>query len=378
MQALTSRDLTENAEQFQKRLGLGLIRLKTVATIGSLAAAASAYESLPITGRTHNVPAQMTTFGKRLSNIGETLIDGYASLSDHLYGLKLRGIKGAVGTQQDILDLFEGDEDKVEALEHRLARALGFTSLYKSVSQIYPRDQDLQTIQSLSHVVAPLSNLATTVRHMSSSGLITETKKKRVGSNAMPHKINPRTSERIAGLYSVIGGYEAMLRPIAGEQWLEGDVSCSVIRRVALDNSFYAADGAFEAGLTVINGFGLFEPAIKAEVEANLPFLATTKVLTACIKKGVGREDAHEKIRAHAFDVVTKIREHGQAANDLLERLAEDPEIPMSIDEIMRSVESPIDLIGLARKQVDEFVKEAEIIVSHHPEAASYMPDDIL
>jgi adenylosuccinate lyase len=377
MQGMTSRDLTENAEQLQKRLALELIRIKVAAGVGGLAHAAAANTFIPITGRTHIVPAQMTTLGKRFSTSGEELIDGYNSLSFHLDNLKLRGVKGAVGTQQDMLDLL-GDEEEVDELDERLAQMLGFSGLYNTVGQIYPRSQDLETIQALGHVVAPLSNFATGIRHMMGHGLLTETKKKRVGSNAMPHKINPRTAERIVGFHSVLGGFEAMVRPKAGEQWLEGDVSDSVIRRVALAPSFYAADGALESALTVINGFGLFEPAIKAEVEANMPFLATTKILTACIKKGMGREDAHEAIRDHAFETVKQMKEHGQAANDLLDRIANDPNIPMDRDEIMQAIETPMDLTGRAVTQVRRFVEQAEQVVAKHPEAAAYLPKDIL
>jgi adenylosuccinate lyase len=194
----------------------------------------------------------------------------------------------------------------------------------------------------------------------------------------MPHKINPRTSERIVALYAILGGFEAMLRPKAGEQWLEGDVSDSVIRRVALPGSFFAADGAIEAGLTVLNGFGLFEQAISAEIDKNLPFLATTKVLTGSIKKGMGREDAHEKIREHAFNVVKDMREKGQAENDLLERLGADADIPMAYEEIIEAVKNPIELTGRADTQVKRFIKAAQAIIAASPDAAKYEAGDIL
>jgi adenylosuccinate lyase len=376
--AMTSRDSTDPAEQLQKRLSLELFRLKTVAAIGSFARASAAYAAMPLTGRTHNVAAQMTTLGKRISMTGEELIDGYNNLAFHINGLKFRGIKGAVGTQQDMLDLFEGDEGKVDELEERVARELGFNAIYNSVGQIYPRSQDLMSIQALSHVVGPLSNFGTNVRLMMGGGLMLESTRKRVGSNAMPHKINPRTVERIVGMYSILGGYEFMLRPKAGEQWLEGDVSDSAPRRVALPDSFLVADGAMEAGLTVLNGFGLFEQAISAEVDANLPFLATTKVLTGAIKRGMGREDAHEKIRDHAFAVVRDMREGGQTENDLLERLGSDPAIPLTYSEIIEAIGRPIDLTGRADTQVQRFVAQADKITSQFPQAALYKPGDIL
>ena len=377
-QAMTSRDHTDNTEQLQKKLALEVMKRKIVAAIGSFAHAAAAYAELPLTGRTHNVAAQMTTLGKRFSATGEELLDGYRDFAYHLDTLKLRGIKGAVGTQQDMLDLLGGDEAKVDELDARLARALGFTATYNSVGQIYPRSQDLKTIQALSHVVGPLSNFATAVRHMTGAGLMTESTKKRVGSNAMPHKINPRTAERIVAMYQALGGYEAMLRPKAGEQWLEGDVSCSLIRRIALPDSFYVADGAYEAGLTVLNGFGLFEQAISTEVDRNLPFLATTKVLTTAIRRGMGREDAHERIRQHAFAVVEAMREGGRSENDLLERLGADLEIPMSYPEIMQAIIRPLDLTGRATTQVHRFIEQAEAVIAEHPDGDGYKATDIL
>ena len=377
-QAMTSRDHTDNAEQLQKKMGLDLIRRKAIAAIGSFAHAAAAYAELPLTGRTHNVAAQMTTLGKRFSATGEELLDGYQDFTHHLDNLKLRGIKGAVGTQQDMLDLLGGDEAKVDELDARLARSLGFTAIYNSVGQIYPRSQDLKTIQALSHAVGPLANFATNVRHMTGAGLMTESTKKRVGSNAMPHKINPRTAERITAMYQALGGYEAMLRPKAGEQWLEGDVSCSLIRRIALPDSFYVADGALEAGLTVLNGFGLFEQALSAEVDRNLPFLATTKVLTTAIRRGMGREDAHERIRQHAFAVVQDMRELGQQNNDLLERLGADMEIPMSYPEIMQAIKNPLELTGRAATQVRRFVEQAEAVLAKQPDGVEYVATDIL
>ena len=376
-EAMTSRDSTDPTEQFQKRLGLEIIRRKTVAAIASFSRAVAAYSEMPLTGRSHNVVAQMTTLGKRFSNTGEELIDEYQALCYHIDNLKLRGIKGAVGTQQDMLDLFNGDESKVDELDKRVSERLGFAAVYNSVGQIYPRSQDLATIEALSHVVGPLSNFATTVRHMMGDNLMVETKEKRTGSNAMPHKINPRTSERIVGMYSLLGGYKAMMHQKAGEQWLEGDVSDSVIRRVALPGAFFAADGAMEAGLTVLNGFGIFPQAISSEIEASLPFLATTKILTTMIKSGRGRVDAHDRIKDHAFEVVKDMREKGQP-NDLLERLGDDPEIPMTYAEIKEAVARPIELTGRATTQVNRFVTQAEAVVATLPEAATYKAKDIL
>jgi adenylosuccinate lyase len=376
--ALTSRDITDNADQVQKKLGLEIIKAKVAAAIGGFARAASTNHELAITGRTHNVAAQLTTFGKELASCGEELIDGYKVLEFHIDNMKLRGIKGAVGTQQDILNLFDGDEEKVDVLDMRLAQALGFRAIYNSVGQIYPRSQDLASIQALSHVVGPMSNFATIIRHAMGRNLLIESDRKRVGSNAMPHKINPRTSERVVGFYRILGGFEAMMRPMAGEQWGEGDVSCSVVRRVALPGSFNAADGAFEAGLTVLDGFRLFESVVAEEVDRNLPFLATTKVLTDMIKSGIGREDAHDLIREHVYDLIKHMQDTGSTENDLLERLGADEKVPLTLAEIKEAVAKPLQLTGRASTQAQRFVAQAEKLVAANAGSASYQPAEIL
>jgi adenylosuccinate lyase len=376
-EAMTSRDHTEPSEQLQARLSMQLIQFKTAAMIGSVAHAAAAEEMVALTGRTHNVPAEMTTLGKRFSMSGEELIDAYNSLTHRIDTLKFRGIKGAVGTQQAMLDLFEGDEEKVDRLDEEIAALFGFSHIYNSVGQITPRSQDLSIIQALSHVIGPVSNFATNIRKMAGYGLLVEDKTKRTGSNAMPHKNNPRTAERIVGFYNILGGFEAMLRPVAGQQWFEGDVSCSVVRRVAMPGSFHAADGALEAGLNIVNGYGLFPEIIHEEVDGNLPFLASSKILTLCILRGMGREDAHTAIKDHAFKVVENMQK-GQLKNDLLERLGADEAIPVTHTEIMAAVERPLELAGRASTQVKRFVAQAQEVLAKHPGAIDYKGSPIL
>jgi adenylosuccinate lyase len=376
---LTARDLTDNVEQLQIRLALELIRARMVAEVSRLAVASTLLVTQPVTGRSHNVPAQITSLGKRFSNIGEELIDAHADMTHHIETYKLRGLKGPVGTQQDMLDLFSGDKAKVAELEANIATTLGFSAVYNSVGQIYPRSRDHESLHRLTQSVAPLSNNAKNVRLMAGSELMTETTKNRDGSTAMPHKINPRTSERINSLYTVVRGFQGMVGEVSGDQWLVGSVADSVVRRVALESSFFATDGAYQAGLTVMDEFGVYGGVIETEINRNWPFLTSTKLLMAGIKAGMGREDAHKIIKKHSFDAIEAVRIHGAPSYDLYDRLARDPEFLLTMEEIIRdTTEKPINLAGMAPEQVEQFARDAEKVRDTNPAAAAYEPEPLL
>jgi adenylosuccinate lyase len=261
---MTSRDLTENVEQLQIRASLELIRDRVVATLARLSALAVQHGDLVMTGRSHNVAAQATTLGKRFASAAEELLIAYERLEDLIARYPLRGIKGPMGTASDQLDLFDGDDDKLASLEQRVAEHLGFTRVLSSVGQVYPRSLDFDVVSALAQVVAGPSSLATTIRLMVGQELATEGfKPGQVGSSAMPHKMNTRSSERVSGLAVIVRGYLSMVGELAGDQWNEGDVSCSVVRRVALPDAFFATDGLFQTFLTVLDEFGAY-PAVIA------------------------------------------------------------------------------------------------------------------
>ena len=321
---MTSRDLTENVEQLQIVSALGLVRTRMVTVLARLGELAARYADQPITARTHNVAAQVTTLGKRFATVAEELLVAYERVDGLLERYPLRGIKGPVGTGQDMLDLVGGDEAKLAALEQRVADHLGFTRVLLSTGQVYPRSLDYDVVTALAQVAAAPSNLATSIRLMAGAELVTEGfRPGQVGSSAMPHKMNTRSCERVNGLAVVLRGYVSMVGELAGDQWNEGDVSDSVVRRVALPDAFFALDGLFETFLSVLADFGAFPAVIEAELRRYLPFLVTTKVLLAAVRRGVGRETAHEVIKEHAVAVALAMREQG-GDNDLLERLADD------------------------------------------------------
>ena len=375
---LTSRDLTENVEQMLIRESLLLVRDKVIAALARLSALAVQYADTPIAGRSHNVAAQTTTLGKRFATWADELLFSYDRLTDLIERYPLRGIKGPVGTAQDMLDLLDGDTAALAALERSVADHLGFARVLDSVGQVYPRSLDYDVVTTLVQVASAPSNAATTIRLMAGAELVTEGfKPGQVGSSAMPHKMNSRSSERINGLAVILRGYASMVGELAGDQWNEGDVSCSVVRRVALPDSFFAIDGLFETFLTVLDEFGAFPSVIDRELERYLPFLATTKVLMAAVRAGVGRETAHEAIKEHAVAVALAMRE-GSHDNDLLDRLAADARLGLSREQLDALIAEPMEFTGAARQQVARVADRAQAIAEAHPSAVAYSPGSIL
>ncbi len=377
---MTSRDLTENVEQLQIRASLELVRDRAVAALARLGQLAAEHAGLVIVGRSHNVPAQATTLGKRFASAAEELLLAVEHLESLIARYPLRGIKGPVGTAADQLDLLGGDNapERLADLEQRVAEHLGFCRVLTSVGQVYQRSLDFAVVSALVQLAAGPSSLATTIRLMAGNELVTEGfRAGQVGSSAMPHKMNSRSCERVNGLTVVLRGHLSMVGELAGDQWNEGDVSCSVVRRVALPDAFFAADGLFQTFLTVLDEFGAFPAVAARELDRHLPFLATTRVLIAAVQADVGREEAHEAIKEHAVAVALALRE-GAEHNDLLDRLAADPRLGLSRDELDRLVADPATFTGAAANQVAEVVRRIDDVVRRHPDAARYVPAAIL
>lgn len=375
---MTSRDLTENVEQMQVRQSLEMIRGRAVAALARLARLAAEHEATVMVGRSHNVAAQATTLGKRFATVADELLIAFARVEELLARYPLRGIRGPMGTTQDMLDLLDGDAGKLQELEQRVAAHLGFSTVLTSVGQVYPRSLDFDVVSALAQLAAAPSNLATTIRLMAGLELVTEGfREGQVGSSAMPHKMNSRSCERVNGLAVVLRGHLSMIGELAGDQWNEGDVSDSVVRRVALPDAFFAADGLFQTFLTVLDEFGAFPAVIQRELDRYLPFLATTKVLMAAVKKGVGREEAHEAIREAAVGAALDMR-RGRAGSDVFARLAADPRLRLSAGELDALVAEPLGFTGAAVSQVRSVVARVSAVMARYPDAAGYVPGDIL
>jgi adenylosuccinate lyase len=337
---LTSRDLTENIELIQIKAGLELIEFRVLQTLFLLNEKITKYEKTYMVGKSHNVAAQVTTLGKRFASCAEELLFAHAPLQELISRLPLRGIKGPVGTSQDALDAMGKD---FVSLEKSIADEFGFENTWASVGQIYPRSVDFEVVSKLLQIAAAPSSMATTIRLMAGAGLVSEGfKAGQVGSSAMPHKMNSRSSERINGMMVLLRGYNNIAADLAGDQWNEGDVSCSVVRRVVIPDSFYVLDGLLHTFMTILQEFGAFEEKIKIELNEQLPLLATSKILMECVKAGMGREAAHQLIKKHSTS---------SSEINFFAALADEKDFPLSINQLNALIEDPAVFAGLANDQ---------------------------
>lgn len=376
---MTSRDLTENVEQLQVYRSLLLVRDRTVAALAGISERAKQWRDLFLTARTHNVAAQPTTFGKRLAMFGEELLMGLKSLESLLESYPVRGLKGAVGTQMDQLSLLDGDTDKMNQLEALIVSHLGLPETFQNVGQVYPRSLDLRTINVLTELASGPSSMCRTLRLMAGNETASEGfAKGQTGSSAMPHKMNSRSSERINGFHTILKGYQTMAAGLAGDQWNEGDVSCSVVRRVMLPDAFFAIDGLFETFLTILGQMEAYPAVIDAENDHFLPFLLTTTIMMEAVKAGVGRETAHHAIKEHAVATVKDLRTGEVSENDLIQRLCNDDRLLLTASQLQAILTKGRENVGAAKSQVDQFVQNVQRYAEKFPEAAKYSPGVIL
>ncbi len=374
---LTSRDLTENVEQLQVHRSLAVVREKAAAALLALSKRSAEFRDLMLTGRTHNVPAQPTTLGKRIAMFGQEMLLAFTRLDEFVERYPVRGLKGAVGTQLDQFTLMGGKADKVAKLEARVLKHLGFNGAFFAVGQVYPRSLDFETVTALHQIGSAGASFATTLRLMAGQGLLTEGfQDGQVGSSAMPHKVNARNCERICGFLAILSGYVTMTSALAGHQWNEGDVSCSVVRRVALPDAFFAIDGLLETFITVLRQMDVFPAAIAAENVRNLPFLATTTILMEAVKTGAGRETAHEAIKEHALAASKAMRTGGDV--DLVGRLAADKRLGLKRVKLEGILSDGSRFVGAAPEQVDEFVAAVAPLAKRFKGAATYQPGKLL
>lgn len=370
---MTSRDLTENVDQMLIRRSLALLRDRLVGVLARLAERARRHADLVIVARTHNVAAQAGTLGKRFANAAEETMLGIERIEELLARYPLRGVKGAVGTRADQLDLL-GDPGKVELLEQAVAQHLGFERVLDSVGQVYPRSLDLDVVSAVTQAVCGPADVCTTLRLMAGHELVTEGfADGQVGSTAMPHKMNARSAERVGALRAVIDGHLAMAAGLAGRQWNEGDVSCSAARRMIFPDAFLAADGLLQTAMSVLDDMAVFEALIDDEVQRDLPFLATTRLLAAVVAAGVGREHAHEMIREHAVQAVHD-RRCGRGEPTLVDRLADDPQVPLDRAALQDLIGDPLSFTGTALDQTRRVAERADEIVERHAAAAAATP----
>jgi adenylosuccinate lyase len=376
---LTSRDLTENVEQLQVFRSLVRVRDKAVAALRRMRERSEQWSGLILTARTHNVAAQPTTLGKRVAMFGEELLGALEALDSLVSSYAVRGLKGAVGTQMDQLSLFGGDAAKVAALEQRVLGHLGMPAVWNNVGQVYPRSLDLRVVAALTDLASGPSSFCKTLRLMAGHETASEGfAPGQTGSSAMPHKMNSRSCERVNGFHVILKGHLAMAAGLAGDQWNEGDVSCSVVRRVMLPDAFFAIDGLFETYLTILDQMDAYEAVIAAETAHYLPFLMTTTILMEAVKAGVGRETAHRAIKEHALATVNDLRSGAVDRNNLVDRLAGDSRLGLDRAALEAILARGDRESGAAMAQVAQFAEAVRRWEAAHPAAAAYSPGAIL
>jgi adenylosuccinate lyase len=310
---------------------------------------------------------------------GEELLGALDMLNHLIETYPVRGLKGAVGTQMDQLSLFDGDAEKASQLEQKVCSHLGIPEVFTNVGQVYPRSLDMRTVSALADIASGPSSLCRTLRLMAGHETASEGfAKGQTGSSAMPHKMNSRSCERVNGFHVILKGHVTMAGGLAGDQWNEGDVSCSVVRRLMLPDAFYAIDGLFETFLTVLGQMDAYPAVIEAENNHYLPFLMTTTIMMEAVKAGVGREAAHSAIKEHAVATVNDLRAGKIKENNLPERLASDDRIPLSLEQLSEIIASGGENAGTARSQVDQFANAVSQWEKKFPDAANYVPGSIL
>jgi adenylosuccinate lyase len=366
---LTSRDVTENIEGWQIKRSLELTLSSSAQLLEELAKKIESYSGLAIVGRTHNVPAQLTTLGRRFASWGEEFLIALENLETLHKDYRIKGIKGAIGTGSDLKALH--NENWLE-VERAVADELGIEKTLIAPPQIYPRSLDFQVVASLYQLAAPIASVATNIRLMTGLGLLSEGKTSgQVGSSAMPHKNNPRLSERVNGLFILLKGYLTMVSEISGNQWNEGDVSESVVRRVALADSFYTIDSILRSMKKILSELQVNESAISRELDRELEYLLSSKVLMKVFEKGIGREAAHSLILESATESRSSFSE------TFFELLAKNKELALSLSELEALKSNPGEHLGDASKQAQQVLKLVRTQISALKEFGNQSLDEI-
>lgn len=359
---LTSRDLTEIIEQKICLQSLALVQKKAVSLLAAFAQQAQAHQNTLLVARTHNIPAQLTTYGRRLAYYGEETLLGLQALDDFIDRYAYRGLQGAIGSCTDLFALCEGNLKTVQTIQASILKHLGHTKSLTCPSQVYPRSLDFSLLSTLIQLASGAVNFTQTFRLMAGLGLVSEPfSETQTGSSAMPHKQNPRLCERIHGLFVILRGLLVMLAELSGEQWNEGDVSCSVVRRVALPDAFFVTDALLDSTLYVLSQSTFHTETAQREVDATLPFLLSSQLVIASTQQGVGREKAHARLKAH----YKKALDSG--GNALLDIIA-DPELRLSHERVTAVMQNTYESLAPAKAQIKAFLDASRVFIARFPE----------
>jgi len=363
----TSCFVTDNTDVLILRDGVRLLRRQLVNVIAALKEFALEWRELPTLGFTHYQPAQATTVGKRATLWIQDLVDDLADLDHAESMIRFRGVKGTTGTQASFLELFEGDHEKVRALDRGVAERMGFEERFAVTGQTYPRQLDFRVGQALSSIAQTAHKFATDLRLLSNRKELEEPfGKKQIGSSAMPWKRNPMRSERICSLARLVISHLDNTAHTAANQWLERTLDDSANRRVVLSEMFLATDAVLNLLLDVSSGLVVYPAVVRKNLMAELPFLASEALMMEAVKAGADRQDVHEVVRQASFAAAKHIKEGGD--NDLAERLAASELLAPFAPRLAAALE-PARHVGRAPEQVVEFVDEVvEPLLARHAE----------
>ena len=352
----TSAFVTDNTELLLMKQALHLVRTEVVGAVQALAEQARKWKDLPCLGYTHYQPAQPTTVGKRICLWIQDLVLDHETLQSAEASLRARGVKGTTGTQASYLQLFDGDAEKVEELDRRVTKRIGFARSFPVTGQTYPRKVDYRVLSALAGVAASASKFANDIRLLSHEGEVEEPfEEKQVGSSAMPHKRNPMRSERIVSLARYVLSLPANAGFTAADQWLERSLDDSANRRITIPEAFLGVDACLLLVTNVARGLKVFPERTAANLESELPYLVAETVLMECVKRGGDRQALHERLRALAVEA-GRARKEGRRI-DLVKELASDRAFGLE-ESWLRERLDPRSLVGRAPEQVEVFLAE--------------------
>jgi adenylosuccinate lyase len=353
----TSAFVTDNTDLILMRRALQLLRAKIIRVLRALGSFAREWKDEPTLGSTHLQPAQPTTVGKRATLWMQDLVLDLGDVDHRIATLPCRGVKGTTGTQASFLSLFDGDHERVRDLDRRVAAAIGFQTSIPVSGQTYTRKLDAQVLDAVAGVAASAAKFANDLRVLQSVGEIEEPfEEEQVGSSAMAYKRNPMRCERINSLARFVLNLEPNANQTHSVQFFERTLDDSANRRLSIPEAFLATDAILVLMENVVCGLEVHPARIRRRLADELPFMATEELIVRAVRAGGDRQQAHERIRQASIAAARALKD-GASRNDMLERLAEDPEFNVSIDEMRQTLE-PRRFVGRAPQQVEEFLDE--------------------
>lgn len=351
----TSCYVGDNTDIILMAEGLDLLKRKLVNVIAELAKFADRYKELATLAFTHFQPAQPTTVGKRAAL---WLQEFQMDLEDLEYvrgSLKLLGSKGTTGTQASFLELFEGDQERIERIDPMIARKMGFDSCYPVSGQTYSRKVDTRVLNVLAGIAASAHKMSNDIRLLQHLKEIEEPfEKSQIGSSAMAYKRNPMRSERIASLSRYVLADALNPAITSAAQWFERTLDDSANKRISIPEGFLAVDGILDLCLNVVDGLVVYPKVIEKRLRSELPFMATENIMMDAVKAGGDRQELHEKLRTLSMEAGRRVKAEG-GENNLLELIAADPSFGLSLKELEAMME-PSRYTGRAKEQVEAYL----------------------